>query len=126
MWSAHGVGAHRKRLAERNSPGESYQEPPRTTCPGPASGPLGLCIGLRLLYFSATAAPSRARPALGLRLLYSSASYQSAHHSQTLPCRSCNPKRLGGNLPTGAVKAYPSSSFQVAFQTLIAFSAARS
>ena len=65
------------RLAERQFSASLCQEPPRRMRNVPFSGVNGSLI-VPVGYFS----------------------YQSEHHSHTLPCMSCKPQELAGNLPT--------------------------
>ena len=64
------------RFADRQRPGVNPQQPPRNTRVEPPSGPIG-------------STPPISFP-----------SYQSEHHSHTLPCMSCKPQGLGFFKPT--------------------------
>lgn len=82
IWALRPPGSSLPRQAERQRRGRSNQEPPRSTRNRPSSGPCGSVTS----FFGY--APSLCR---------------SWHHCHTLPCISCSPQALAGNVPTGVV-----------------------
>src|SRR5262249_24083959 len=81
-------GGTSNRSAERRCSGEASNDPPRSTREDPEEGPAGL-----------TSTPEPYAP------------YQSQHHSQTLPCMSYSPQRLGCFCPTACtcLEAFPAN-----------------